>query len=263
VSDDPLRSFVKPRLTDPVMLLAFEGFNDAGEAATSALQFLNRSLRAVPLAEIDGEEFYDFTVRRPSVVLEQSRARRVVWPSNDFRYGSLSTRSGEREVVTLVGIEPHLRWRRFSERVLAYAEELGVRQVVLLGAYLADVVYSQPVKVTGFASNPDDLAKLGVEGSSYEGPTGIVGVLGERFQSRGMRVASFWAGLPHYINAAPNPRGALALLEVLQRSLGFELDLEPLDKLAGEFEERISRLVSDDPELAEYVRQLKKREFAG
>jgi len=263
VSEDPLRIHVRPRLETPALLLAFEGFNDAGESATSALRFLNGALRTAPLADLDPEEFYDFTVRRPMVSLENSRTRSLSWPANELRFGTLAARSGEREVVTLLGIEPHLRWRRFTDRIVEYAEEMGVVEVVLLGAYLADVVYSQPVRVTGFASDPDDLRHLGVEGSSYEGPTGIIGVLGQRFIARGLRVVSFWAGLPHYINASPNPRGSLALLQILSRHLDFDLDLEPIRLHALEFEERISRLVAEDPELAEYVRQLKKREFAG
>jgi proteasome assembly chaperone (PAC2) family protein len=256
---DALQMHVRPELREPALLLAFEGWNDAGEAATTALRYVNDAIQSVPLAEIDPEEFFDFTVRRPNVVLEHTRTRRIVWPRNELRYGSLDA---ERELVTGIGVEPHLRWRRFSQIVVEAARELGVRQVVLLGAYLADVVYSRPVKVTGFSSQTGELERLGIDASSYQGPTGIVGVLAEDFQRAGLRVLSLWAGLPHYINASPNPRGALALLQSLTGVLGFRVDDAPLRSAAAEFEEKISQLVASDPELSEYVKQLKRREFA-
>jgi proteasome assembly chaperone (PAC2) family protein len=257
--DDPLRIHVEPTLRDPAMVLAFEGFNDAGEAATTALRYVSDAIRSVPLADLDAEEFYDFTVRRPNLVLDQKKARKVVWPRNQFRFGSIDA---SRELVIGQGVEPHLRWRSFSDHIARLARELGVKRVVLLGAYLADVVYSRPVRVTGFAADRQELEGLGVEASAYEGPTGIVGVLGERFQNEGIRVMSLWAGLPHYINASPNPRGALALLQVLTQCLDFRMDAEPLRRQAAEFEDRISQLVAGDSELSEYVKQLKRRDFA-
>lgn len=257
--NDRLRLHVKPELRDPALIVALEGWNDAGEAATTALRFVIDAVRAVPLADLDPEEFYDFTVRRPNVVMDRHRMRRIVWPANEFRFGSIDA---EREVVTFCGVEPHLKWRAYTDAVVGLARELDVRRVVLLGAYLADVVYSRPVGVTGFATDPEHLRRLGVEASSYEGPTGIVGVLGESLEAAGMDVVSLWAGLPHYINAAPNPRGALALLQGLTQHLGFRVDDAPLRAGAAEFEERISKLVASDPELSEYVRQLKRREFA-
>jgi hypothetical protein len=256
---DALRMHVKPALRDSALVLAFEGWNDAGQAASSALRYLNASLRVVPLAEIDPEHFFDFTVRRPELVVEEGRARHIVWPETRFRYGSIDEM---REVVTGLGVEPHLRWRAFADCVSALRRELRVERVFLLGAYLADVVYSLPVKVTGFATDAADLEQLGVEGSGYQGPTGIVGVLCDRLQRDGARVVSLWAGLPHYINVSPNPRGALALLEKLAPCLDLKLDDEPLRRSSGEFEQRISDLVAADPEISEYVRQLKRREFA-
>jgi proteasome assembly chaperone (PAC2) family protein len=254
-----LRLHVKPELRDPALIVALEGWNDAGEAATTALRFVSDSVRAVPLAELDPEEFYDFTVRRPNILVDPHRSRRIVWPTNEFRFGSIDA---DRELVTFCGVEPHLKWMAFADSVTGLAQDLEVSRVVLLGAYLADVVYSRPVGVTGFASDPERLKQLGVEPSSYEGPTGIVGVLGERFEQAGMEVVSLWAGLPHYINAAPNPRGALALLQGVTRYLDFPVDDAPLRTGAAEFEEKISKLVASDPDLSEYVRQLKRREFA-
>lgn len=250
---------VQPQLDEPAMLLAFEGWNDAGEAASSALRFLDESIQSVPLAEIDPELFYDFTVRRPTLLQQGGVVRGVEWPSNQFRFGPVSQ---SREVIVGIGVEPHLRWRTYCDAVVDLAVDMGVRQVVLVGAYLADVVYSQPVALTGFATRPDELGRLGVQTSGYQGPTGIVGVLADRLMREGLSVLSLWAGLPHYIDASPNPRGALALVQKITRYLDFRVDDEPLRSLAADFEQRISKVVAADAELSDYVRRLKKREFA-
>jgi hypothetical protein len=249
---------VEPDLAEAPLVLAFEGWNDAGEAATHALRFLRNAIRSVPLGEIDCEEYLDFTVQRPSVRLRDGR-REIEWPRMDFSYGSVDP---TREMITGLGVEPHLRWRSFCDAISRVVERLRVRQVVLLGAYLADVVYSRPVDVTGFATSPERLEAFGVRPSHYEGPTGIVGVLAERLHSDGVEVVSLWAGLPHYIGVAPNPRGALALLQRLTEGLYVKLDDEELRREAAFFEEKVSELVAADPDLLEYVRQLKRREFA-
>lgn len=256
---DPLRFFVRPTLRDAPLLLAFGGWNDAGEAATSALRYVSMHAGAVPLAEIDCEDFFDFTVERPQVGFDEDGAHRVTWPHTGFRYGSMDP---AREIVLGWGPEPHLRWRHYCDCVLRVVRRLEVRRVVLLGAYLADVVYSRPVAVSGSSSDPGALGTLGVAASHYEGPTGIPAVLGDRLGAEGVEFASLWAGLPHYIGVSPNPRGALALLERLQSLIGLRLDLEPLRAEAARFEEKISALVAEDPELGEYVRQLKRRDFA-
>lgn len=254
-----IRRLVEPLLRDAALVLAFEGWNDAGQAATSALHYVDAALHTAPLADIDPDDFYDFTVRRPHVVHGEGGRRRIAWPANRFRYGSIGP---SRELVTGCCIEPHVRWRRFCEAVVDLVEGLGVRRAVLLGAFQTDVIYSQPVRVTGFATDPIELERLGVQGSEYEGPTGIVGVLASHLEERGLSVLSLWAGLPHYINVAPNPRGALALTQVLTRHLEFRLDEGPLQAGAAEFEQKISRLVAADADLADYVKELKRREFA-
>jgi len=259
VVDEPLRYLVRPELRDPTLVLAFEGWNDAGEAATSAVRYVVDALGAAPLAEIDPEPFFDFTVRRPRVEIADDGVRRIAWPVTELRYGSADP---ERDLVLGLAIEPHFRWRLYADRILELARELRVRRVVLLGAYLADVLYSRPVGVSGFATPPDLLDPLGVTPSAYEGPTGIVGVLAERFAREKLPMISLWAALPHYISAQPNPRGALALMQVLGRVLDLKLDTKPLEELAAEFEERIAALVASDPDLSEYVKQLKRREFA-
>lgn len=256
---DPLRFFVRPDLSGSSLLLAVEGWNDAGSAATSAAHFVERSIHAVPLAEIDCEEFLDFTVARPQVRLGAGDVRVIDWPHTRFSYGSVDA---SRELVVGCGLEPHLRWRSYTDACVRAVKALGLERVVLLGAYLADVVYSRPVGVTGFASQPEMLDQLGVQRSGYEGPTGVVGVLGERLAAEGVEVVSLWAGLPHYISVSPNPRGTLALIQKAMQLLDLKLDLGGLQEDAARFEERISALVAADPELGEYVRQLKKREFA-
>jgi hypothetical protein len=255
---------VEPVLHESTLILAFAGWNDAGDAATTAVRYVDAAIKSVPLAEIDSEDFFDFTVRRPEILQRAGRGgairdRLIVWPNTGFRYGAIED---GREVVTCLGIEPHLRWRTYCDSVIDLARALDVRRAFVLGAYQADVVYSQPVQVTGFATDPEVIEGLSVTNSDYQGPTGIVGVLASRFEEEGIAVVSLWAGLPHYINVSPNPRGALALVQKLVQLIGVPLDEQPLRESTAEFEERISKLVASDDELSEYVRQLKKREFA-
>jgi proteasome assembly chaperone (PAC2) family protein len=255
---------VRPTLREPALLLALEGWSDAGEAATTAARFLAGQLRAAPVAELDSEEYFDFTVRRPRVTVEEGVACRLEWPVSRFLFAAAPGPAGapERDLVVGLGVEPHLHWRSWSSHVLRLVGDLGVRRVVLLGAFLAEVLYSRPVEVTGVVSDPALLGKLGLEPVRYSGPTGMLGVLGQRLREAGCEVVSMWAGLPHYIELAPNARGALALLERALPYLGVAADLEPLRQAARECEERISAMVSGDPELSEYVRELKRREFA-
>jgi hypothetical protein len=256
---DPLRMYVRPELNAPSLILAFEGWNDAGQAATRAVRYLGESLQTVSLARIDPEEFYDFTVHRPLVRLDEGSVRRIEWPSFEFEFGSLASGC---EVVTGIGAEPHLRWRGFCDQVMRLVEDLGISRVVLLGAFLADVLYSRPVRVTGFASEPALMEQFSIDPTGYEGPTGIVGVLASRLQEAGLEVVSLWAGLPHYIAATPNSRGVLALVHKATQVLDFRVDEGPLQRAAAEFEGRIAELVASDPALAEYVKDLKRREFA-
>jgi hypothetical protein len=256
---DALTFFVEPVLENATLIAAFEGWNDAGEAATGAARYVEAAIHAVPLAEIEGEEFLDFTVRRPWVRAAADGTRMIEWPTTRVSYGATD---GSRELVVAIGAEPHLRWRAYCDLFASLVRRLCVKRVVLLGAYVADVVYSRPVDVTGFASEADRLAAIGVAPSRYEGPTGIVGALGEHLRADGVPVLSLWAGLPHYISASPNPRGALALVQKLASDLPLAIDEAPLRAEAAAFEEKISALVSGDPELSEYVRLLKKREFA-
>ncbi len=263
-TDGPLRFHVRPTLRDAALLIALEGWNDAGEAATTAVHFVANELGAAPLAEIDAEEYFDFTVRRPFSVVEDGVARGLEWPATRFGFAAARARGGlaGRDLVTCHAVEPHLRWRDWSDRVLYLVDVLGIRRVLLLGAFLGDLLYSRPVDVTGVASDASLLRELAVEPVRYAGPVGMIGVLGQRLRDRGCQVVGLWAGLPHYIEVTPNPRGSLALLERGLPFLGIDVDLEPLREASRDCEEKSSAMVTGDPELSEYVRELKRREFA-
>lgn len=219
--------FVRPSLHEASLVVAFEGWSDAGEAATGAVRHLTEAIRAVPLGQIDGEEFLDLTVQRPTIRLNDLRERKIEWPATRFDYGSHDT---SRELVLAQGVEPHTHWRRYCDFFVSLVKRLGIRRVTLLGAYVSDVVYSRPVVVTGFATSDELLDEIGVSSSSYEGPTGIASVLANHLASEGIEVVSLWAGLPHYISESPNPRGALALVQKLTESLRVKIDDEPLRK---------------------------------
>jgi hypothetical protein len=254
-----LRLEVRPALAAPSLLLAFEGWNDAGEAASGAVRYLADALAGAPLGVIDAEGFYDFTVQRPAVRLDDEGERHIEWPHFSFRYAVVPDRC---ELVTGLGSEPHLRWRAFCDEVIDLARVSNVRRVVLLGAFLADVLYSRPVRVSGFGSDGALPAELAVQPTGYEGPTGIVGVLGSRLIEVGFETVSLWAGLPHYISVSPNVRGTLALVQKTCQLLDLPIDQAPLQRNAAEFEAHVAQLVASDPALSDYVRELKKREFA-
>jgi proteasome assembly chaperone (PAC2) family protein len=257
---DPLQIHATPTLRSPVMVLAFTGWNDAGESASTAVRYLARHMNAEPLATIDPEEFYDFTVMRPHVRLVDGVSREVLWLSNDF--SSAVVQGADRDLVVGLGPEPHLRWRTFCEAVIALARRCEVQMIVTLGGFLSEVLYSRPVEVSGFSSDPELIENLGLTPSRYEGPTGIVGVLGDACRREKIFTASLWASLPHYIAATPNPRGALALLLKLRGLLGIGVDLAEIESEAADFENKVNQAVAADPKLSAYVRELKKREFA-
>src|SRR5215211_4062471 len=197
----------RPELRAPVMVCAFKGWNDAGEAATAALSYIRGSFEARDVGGIDPEEFYDFTAVRPTVRLTEGSVREIEWPENTFSVAPVPGADGD--LVLLHGVEPSLRWRRFTEDVIGAARELGVRMVITLGALLADVPHSRPVAVTGLASDQSLVERLGFQRTTYEGPTGIVGVLHHSCARAGLPSASLWASVPHYVAAAPNPKVAL------------------------------------------------------
>jgi proteasome assembly chaperone (PAC2) family protein len=257
---EPLVSHDQPVLRRPVLVLAFAGWNDAGQSATAAVRFLCEQLGAQRLASLDPEEFYDFTVARPQVHLTAGTQRAIEWTTFDFSAAAIN--GSAHDYIFGWGPEPHLRWKTFCAAVLQLARRHGVELTVTLGGYLAELLYSRPVPVTGFATDPEMLNRIEVGTTRYEGPTGIVGVLGDACRTAGMAHVSLWAALPHYIAAAPNPRGALALLLRLVALLALPVDLTPLQDAAATFEQDVSEAIAKDPQLSAYVRELKKREFA-
>jgi len=250
-----LRWSNRPQLDQPVVVAAFEGWNDAGEAATEAVRHLRTAWDAAPFADIDPEDYYDFTSVRPMVHLDDDGTRRILWPENDF---CVATPVGAPGVILLRGIEPQLRWRGFCEQILAVAETTNARLVLTLGALLADVAHTRPTSVFGTANDPKVADALHLEASRYEGPTGVVGVLHDLCQARGIHSASLWAAVPSYVPAAPSPKAALALMERVCSILGTAVPPNELDDAAVEYERQISDLVDEDEETAAYVSHLEQ-----
>ena len=214
-------------LRAPALICAFKGWNDAADAASSAIQFVGSALGAQRFATIDPEEFYDFQATRPRVKMVDGQAREIVWPAVEL-YEARVPRAA-RDLILLAGSEPSFRWRTFSKLVIELAEALGTQLVVTLGALLADVPHTRPVSVTGLSSDPALVARLGLAPSSYEGPTGIVGILHAACQQAGLPSASLWAAVPHYIAATPNPKAALALVRKLEGLVGVAVDGSELE----------------------------------
>jgi predicted ATP-grasp superfamily ATP-dependent carboligase len=259
VTGDALIFENRPQLRNPVLLLSFAGWSDAGASATTAIRYMSEQLMANRFANIDPEEFYDFSVQRPVVRLTENKVREIQWPSYDFYYGA--GLGVEHDFVLGIGVEPQLRWRGFTETMLRFVRECQVSMVVTLGAYLDEVLYTRPVPLTGFSSDPKLMEELDLMPSRYQGPTGIIGVLSDSCRKAGIPNMSLWAALPHYLSATPNPRGTLALLLRLTQWLGIRLDMSPLERAAADFQAKINEAVNADPKLSAYVRELKKREF--
>jgi len=253
----PLRWERRPDgLRAPALVCAFKGWNDAGESATSALTFLAGSLGAEPFAVIDPEDFVDFQSTRPMVRLVDGVTRRIEWP--EFEIHAARVPRAPRDLVLLSGPEPAMRWRGFSKVVVDLAEALGVQLVVLLGALLADVPHSRPVGVTAHASDPALIQRLALQKPTYEGPTGIVGVLHAACQEAGLPAASLWAAVPHYVAVAPNPKGALALLRRLESLVGVTVVATELEDAAVDYERQVSRAVELDPDVQAFVERLER-----
>lgn len=245
-----------PKLDRPVMVAAFRGWNDAGDAASFAAQHLAEAWDASPVASIDPEDFYDFQAVRPQVRLVDGFTREITWPDNDFL---AAAGGGERDVVILIGTEPNTRWRTFSELVVNIARELGVELVITLGALLADVPHSRRVHITGTAANQELVERLGLQRSRYEGPTGIVGVLHDALGRAEIDSASLWAAVPHYLAVSPNPKAALALVENATELIGRAAPTGNLSRAVAAYEQRASEIVSEDEDVRAYVRLLEER----
>ncbi len=239
------------------MLVAFEGWSDAGDAASSAVRFLGEAHAATPFATIDPEVFFDFSTTRPRVQLDDEDRRQVIWPETVL---SAATVPGTgRGLITVVGSEPQLRWRTFTEQVIGVAEQLGAQLVVTFGALLAEVPHTRPVSVFGTADDEGLGAELGLQPSRYEGPTGITGVLQTACRDAGLRSAALWAAVPTYVPSAPSPKAALALTERAAGLLDLSVVTTELEIASASYERQVSELVSDDTETIEYVEHLEHR----
>jgi predicted ATP-grasp superfamily ATP-dependent carboligase len=237
-----------------VLVAAFEGWNDAGEAATSALAFVSSALRAAPIGYIDPEEFFDFQVTRPTVRLVEEGERRIDWPVVHIQAATIP--GADRDLILLHGHEPNMRWRTFAAEVIGLANELDVELLVTLGALLADVPHTRPVQVVGSAGDRELARRLGLATSRYEGPTGVLGVLGDAARRASLPGISIWAALPHYVQASPNPRAALALVVKLRELLPLPLDTALLEEATVKFDATVAEVVAEDPELVGYVERL-------
>ena len=244
----------RPPLRRPVLIAAFEGWNDAADAASTAVRYLRDRWSARPFATIDHEDFYDFTATRPQVRLVNGLTRRIEWPETELSWATLPGTS--RDVIVLLGHEPQLKWRTFTEQVVAVATDLNVELIVILGALLADVPHSRPVRVTGTAADAELVRRLGLGRSTYEGPTGIVGVLHEAFSKSHLPSASLWAAVPHYVAATPSPKASLALVERAVDLLSTTVDIEDLAIAAADYERQVNEVVAADDDVVAYVRRL-------
>jgi proteasome assembly chaperone (PAC2) family protein len=257
MSPPELRMYERPTLEHPVLIAAFRGWNDGGQAATLAAGYLARSWAADKFADIDPELFVDFQATRPQVSLEEGKARRIEWPENVFFRGRIPGTA--RDSVLLIGVEPNYRWRTFSELIAQLAEDLGVELVITLGALLADVPHTRAAPVTGAANDQRLVEEFGLQLSRYEGPTGIVGVLLDACRRQGIPSVSLWAAVPHYVSLAPSPPAARALCERLAGVLGAEIDVAELEEAETTYIEQVSQAVASDADTAAYVEELEQR----
>jgi proteasome assembly chaperone (PAC2) family protein len=254
---EALRVTTRPTLRNPVLVAAFRGWNDGGQGASLAAGYLARTWGAARFADIDPETFFDFSSTRPHVSLVDGQTRQIDWPDNAFYHASIP--GSDRDAVLLLGIEPNLHWRSFTELITGLATDLGVELVITLGSLLADVPHTRPSPVTGSATDAELVERLGLQASRYEGPTGIVGVLHDACKRAGVPSASLWAAVPHYVSLAPSPRAALALCARLGGILGATIDVDELEQAVQSYSDQVSEAVASDPETAAYVEELEQR----
>jgi proteasome assembly chaperone (PAC2) family protein len=243
-----------PHLRSPILVCSFRGWNDAAAAASTALATVANSLDSELIAHIDPEDYFDFQSTRPTITMDEGQTRRIEWPENNLI--AVRVPAADRDLVLLDGTEPNLRWRTFSETVTTAADALGVELVITLGALIAEVSHTLPVPITGLATSQDLVEELELERSSYEGPTGIVGVVHDLCRQTGIDSASLWAAVPHYVAAVPNPKAALALLRRLEGMTGIAVEASELEEETSDYEEQIGRAVAANPEIEELVARI-------
>ncbi|HEX6210071.1 MAG TPA: PAC2 family protein [Methylomirabilota bacterium] len=258
---DPLTIHSLPEgLRRPVLITAFSGWNDAAEAATTAARYLASTFQAEKFAEIDPEEFYHFGLTRPQVRYKDDAAteREIVWPATEFSVARAADLP--RDLIIAVAIEPHLKWRTYCATVLELARRCQATLVVTLGALLAEVPHTRPVRISGSASDPELAARLGVRPSRYEGPTGIVGVLNTACREQGFATASVWANVPHYVSGIENPKAALALVQRALTLLNMQADLSDLEEASRQFDQNLAEIVAQNAKIKAYVAKLESRD---
>lgn len=257
---DYVQYFKQPELRNPLLIAAFAGWNDAADAATTAVKFLIERWKPTKLAEIDPEEFFVFTETRPLVQSNKGIQNTIIWPSNQFL--SYSAPYPDHDILIYLGAEPQLKWKTFTKTFMDVCKGFNVSEALLLGAFLVDIPHSMDVPISGFSSSPElleRLRELDVRSSSYSGPTGMVGVLHDSLRNAGIPVSSLWAAAPHYLAATPNIKVTAALLTYMNIFLSFGLDLSDIQADAVRFEEQITALVARDPEASAYVRRLEEQ----
>lgn len=245
-----------PDLRDPVVVAAFEGWNDAGEAASSAVAHLEQVWDAEPFVELDPEDYHDFQVNRPIVHLDDEGRRRITWPTTRISWARPP--GAARDVLIVRGIEPSMRWRQFVAEIVGHAQEHGATMLITLGALLADVPHTRPIPVSTTSDDEGLIERLALEPSAYQGPTGIVGVLQEAATRSGLAGLSLWAAVPHYVGQNPSPKATLALLRRVEELLDVTVPLGELPEDARAWEHGVDELAEEDGEIGEYVRQLEE-----
>ncbi|WP_421845712.1 PAC2 family protein [Mycobacterium sp.] len=245
-----------PRLQNTVVVAAFEGWNDAGDAASDAVAHLATSWDALPIVEIDDEAYYDYQVNRPVIRQIDGVARELAWPATQISY--CRPPDSDRDIVLIYGVEPNMRWRTFTDELLAIVGKLNTETVVILGALLADTPHTRPVPVTGAAYSPESAKLFGLEEARYEGPTGITGVFQYACVAAGIPAVTFWAAVPHYVSHPPNPKATVALLRRVEDVLDLAVPLADLPAQAEAWESEITEMTAEDEELADYVQSLEQ-----
>ena len=256
-----------PLLREPVMLIAFSGWNDAAEAASGAVEHLLSGWRdknddVIPelIANVESEDFYDFQVNRPVVTIDESQIRSITWPSTQV-FG-MAIPSMERDLVIVTGVEPSMKWKSFTSDLLDLADDLEVSLIVSLGSLLADTPHTRPITVSATGSHPSIANRLGVSVSKYEGPTGILGIIQDGCMRRGIDAISLWAAVPHYASNAPSPKATLALINTLEEFLNIKIPLSDLPDKSDLWEREVNDLAADDSEIADYVKALEESKDA-
>jgi len=242
-------------LDNPVVITAFEGWNDAGEAATSAVKYFLDRFNAIKIGTIESEEFFDFTISRPVIEIPDEQ-RKIIWPATDIYVAKMS--DSKHDLIIIVGHEPQLRWRTFTDQIIEIASISNSHMVITVGSLLTDIPHSRPVKVFGSSDDSDLAQRLNLPPSTYEGPTGIVGVVNSVLREKGMSSMSLWAGVPSYVSGANSPKAALALVERLAEVLQIGIACTDLEIASAAYERQINELVAEDMDTAEYVNQLEE-----